>query len=112
MDEFSMQHEHKGNVTVVTISGRVDSYTAPTMEAELIKIIPADKKVVLDLKDLAFLSSAGVRAVVRALKTARKSRGDVKLASIPGHIAEILKTVGILELVRSYPSVDEAIASF
>jgi len=112
MDTFSMQHEHKGDVTILSISGRVDSATSKTMDAELAKLIPTDKKVVLDLKDVEFLSSAGVRAIVKALKTAKKSRGGLKLASIPDHIAEILQTLGMMELMEAYPSVEEATASF
>ena len=112
MDEFSIQHERKGNVTVVNISGRVDSDTAPTMDAELTKLISTAKKLVIDLKDVTFLSSAGVRAIIKALKSAKKSRGQVRLASIPDHIDEILQTLGIMELVHEYPTVEEAVASF
>jgi len=112
MDTFSMQQEHKGDVTILAISGRVDSATAKTMDAELTKLIPTDKKIVLDLKDIEFISSAGVRAIVKALKTAKKSRGGLKLASIPGHINEVLQMLGMMELMEAYPSADEAIASF
>ena len=112
MDEFSMQHEQNGNAMVVTISGRVDSATAGTMDTELNKLISANKRVVLDLKKLEFLSSAGVRAIISGLKTAKKSRHTVKLASIPDHIAEILKTLGVMELMQVHPSVEEAIAGF
>jgi len=112
MDEFSMQHEQNGDATVVTISGRVDSATAGTMDTELNKLISANKRVVLNLKELEFLSSAGVRAIISGLKTAKKSRHTVKLAAIPDHIAEILKTLGVMELMQAHPSVEEAIASF
>jgi anti-anti-sigma factor len=112
MDDFSMQHENSGNVTVVTISGRVDSATAVTMDTELTELIPASRKMVLDLKDVEFLSSAGVRAIVKALKTAKKSNHKIKLASIPGHIAEVLQTVGLMEIMQVYPTLEEAVASY
>jgi len=112
MDGFSITSERKEDITIVTVSGRVDSATSKTMDAELEKLIPTDKKVVLNLKNVEFLSSAGVRAIVKALKTAKKTRGSLKLASIPDHIAEILQTLGMMELMEAYPSVEEAIASF
>lgn len=112
MNIFSMQHERNGDVTILAITGRVDSATSKTIDAELTKLIPAEKKVVLDLKDVEFLSSAGVRAIVKALKTAKKSRGGLKVASIPDHIAEVLQTLGMMELMETYPSADEAVASF
>ena len=112
MSDFSMQQEHKGDVTVFSISGRVDSDTTPAMDAELEKLVSKEKKVVLDLKDVEFLSSAGVRAIVKALKTAKKSRSNLKLAAIPDHIAEVLQMLGMMELMQTYPSLEEAIASF
>lgn len=112
MDYFSIKHELNGNTTIITISGRVDSATSATMDMELAKLIPENKRVVLDLKDVEFLSSAGVRAIVKALKTAKKSNHQVKLASIPGHIAEVMQTMGLMELMQVYPSLEEALASF
>ena len=112
MDNFSIQHEQSGNVTVVAISGRVDSATAPTMNTELDKLIHANKKVVIDLQNVEFLSSAGVRGIVNALKAAKKSNHKITLAAIPDHIAEIMQTMGLMELMQVHPTVEEAIASF
>ncbi len=83
MDDFSVKSERKGNVTVVAISGRVDSVTAAAMDAELANIVRENNKMVLDLKDVSYLSSAGVRAIVRVLHGAKKSGGGVKLAVCP-----------------------------
>lgn len=112
MSDFSMQHEHNGNATVLSISGRVDSATAGTMDAELEKLISANKWLVVDLKNVEFLSSAGVRTLVQAMKTAKKSGHKIKLAAIPDHIAEVMKTLGMMEIMQIYPSVEEAIVSF
>lgn len=112
MDTFSIQHEQNGNATVVIISGRVDSATAGAMDAELDKLIDANRRVVLDFKNVEFLSSAGVRAIVKAMKTAKRSRHIVKLAAVPDHIADMMKTLGMMEIMQVYPSVAEAIISF
>lgn len=112
MDDFSMHHEQNGGATVVVISGRVDSSAAPTMDGELDKLISANRWVVLDLKHVQFLSSAGVRAIIKALKTAKKSNHKVKLAAIPDHIANVMQMLGMMEIAQVYPSVAEAIISF
>lgn len=112
MDDFSMQHERQGKATVLTLTGKVDSQTAPALDAELSKLISSDKRVVISLKELTFLSSAGVRAIIQAVKTAKKARGEVKLAEVPGHTADILNTVGIMEIVQAYPTIADAVASF
>lgn len=112
MDDFSINRELNGSVAVVIVSGRVDSVTAAKLDAELSKIVNENKKIVLDLKDVGYMSSAGVRAIVRALQSAQKSAGGVKLASVRAQVVRVLQTVGMMEMLQSYPSVEEAIASF
>ncbi|HEY5730553.1 MAG TPA: STAS domain-containing protein [Anaerolineales bacterium] len=112
MDDFSVKHELNGNVAVVTVSGRVDSFTASMLDTELAKIVRENKQLVLDLKEVVYMSSAGVRAIVRTLQTAQKSNGGVSLACVTESVETVLRTVGMLELLKVYPSVDEAVASF
>jgi anti-sigma B factor antagonist len=112
MSNFFMRHEQNGNATVVSISGKVDSATAGAMDMELEKLISANKWVVLDFKNIEFLSSAGVRALVKATKTAKKAGHKVRLAAIPDHIADVMKTLGLMEIMQVYPSVEEALVSF
>ena len=112
MEEFSIKSERNGDILVAAITGRIDSVTAATLDKELEKIVHANKKVVLDLKGVAYLSSAGVRAIVKMLRNEQKTGGDVKLANMPRVVEDVLETVGMMELVQTYPSVDEAIASF
>ena len=112
MDEFSIKSTLNGKVAIITVAGRVDSATAPTMDAELEKILGENKKIVLDLKDVEYMSSAAVRAIVKALRHAHKRGGGLKLARPSDPILEILGTIGMMEVVQVYPSVDEAVASF
>jgi anti-sigma B factor antagonist len=112
MDDFSISWELNGNVVVVTLSGRVDSVTAAKLDAELLKIVNENKKIVMDLKDVVYMSSAGVRAIARALQSVQKSEGGVKLVGIRKPVVRVLQTIGLTEVLKSYPSVEEAVASF
>ncbi len=112
MDNFSAKSEQNGNVAVVTISGRVDSVNATALDDELGTALRANKKLVLDLKDVTYLSSAGVRAILKTSQNAQKSEGGVALACLPPRVMEVLENVGMMEVLRSYPSVQEAVASF
>jgi anti-sigma B factor antagonist len=76
------------------------------------KIVHGNKKVVLDLKGIVHLSSAGGRAIVKMLHNEQKSGGNIKLACMPEVVVEVLETVGMMELVQSYKNVEDAIASF
>ena len=112
MEDFSVNTERNGKVTVVSVAGRIDSVTAATLDEELGKIVNDNKMLVLDLQDVVYLSSAGVRSVVRVSKSAQNSGGGVKLARVPEHVAEVLHTVGVMHVLQAHPSVDEAVASF
>lgn len=112
MDDFSINSEHNGQVMVVSIAGRIDSFTAATLDEELGKIVHENEMLVLDLNGVVYLSSAGVRSVVRVSKSAQKSGGGVRLARLPEHVADVLHTVGVMHVLQAHPSVEEAVASF
>ena len=112
MDELSIKSERNGNTDVIIVSGRVDSVTAGTLDEELEKLVRSDNRIVLDMKDVSYLSSAGVRSIVRAAQSAEKSGGALKLARIPNQVMQVLENVGLMQMFQSYPSVDEAMASF
>lgn len=112
MEKLSIQNEARGNVAVVTVIGSVDSETSPMLDTELTKVVGANPKLVLDLKGVDYMSSAGIRAVVKAAQTSKKAGGALKLASAPESVQSILYTVGMLEKVNTYSTVNEAVASF
>jgi anti-sigma B factor antagonist len=112
MDKFSVHSDMNGDVAVVTASGRVDSETAPNLDAELVKAVGKKNKIVLDLKGVVYLSSAGLRAIVKVLQAAEAAGGGVKLASASEPVETVLRTVGMMDMLKMYPSVSEAAASF
>lgn len=112
MENLSIQTETNGSVAVMTLIGRIDSETSPTLDAELTKVVGRNVKLVLDLKGVDYMSSAGIRAVIKAAQAAEKSGGVVKLASIPEEVRSVLYTVGLTQKVGTYSTVNEAIGSF
>jgi len=112
MESFSVKSELNGDVTIVTVTGRVDSVTAATMDADLTKIVQNSKKIVIDTKDVDYISSAGIRSIVKLLQSAKKAGGGVKLANVPANVVDVLETVGMLQMLEAFPTVDEAVASF
>lgn len=112
MDDLSIKSERRGNVSVVTVSGRVDSVTAASLDMELGKMAHTNNKLVLDLNEVEYLSSAGVRAILGAMQIAQKTGGEVRLARLPNLVAEVLQTVGVMERLQAYSSVEEAVAGF
>jgi anti-sigma B factor antagonist len=101
-------------VDVVTVSGRIDSSTAPELERALHSLLDADRfRICLDLENLEYLSSAGIKILISTLKTCKRwNRGDLRLANVPPYIAEVLELAGLTPLFKIYPNLVEAVGSF
>jgi anti-anti-sigma factor len=100
-------------VSVMAVSGRVDSATAPDLEAELKKLVDSDKtQIVLDLKDVEYMSSAGLRAMVSTLKAVKRVNGDLRLAAPSPRVEEVLRLAGLTSIFSVHPSREAAVASF
>jgi anti-sigma B factor antagonist len=113
MDNLLIVTDNTQNVAIMNVKGRVDSNTAPELGNALANLLNSDKnKIVLNLEAVEYLSSAGLRALVKALKDAQKSGGDLRLAAVSQPIEVILRTVGMMQMFKMYPSEQEAIAGF
>ena len=99
--------------TVVSIAGSVDALTAPEVTNYLSKQV-ADglQHLVLDLSGVDFMSSAGLRAILSILKESRQQGGDLRVAAAQPGVDRILKMSGFTTILKAFPSVNEAVASF
>ena len=76
-------------VAVMSVTGRVDSATAPELEGKLRELVDSDKnQIVLDLKDVEYMSSAGLRAMVSTLKAVKRVNGDLRISSPSPRVEE------------------------
>lgn len=113
MSAISIETDNTKSISVMKVKGRVDSESAPEFDTALAKLLNDNRnKIVLDLQGVEFLSSAGLRAMVKALKGAQKSGGDVRLVSVSEPIEVILRTVGMMQMFKMYSSSEEAATGF
>ena len=113
MSTFSMDTDNTKSVSVMTAKGRIDSETAPEFERALLQLVNDNRsKIVVNLKGVEFLSSAGLRAMVKALKGAQSCGGDVRLVSVPEPIEGILLTVGMNQMFKQFSTTEEALIDF
>ncbi len=100
-------------VAVVSVNGRVDSATAPELEARLRALVDAQKtQIVLDLKDVEYMSSAGLRAMVSTLKAVKRVNGDLRVSSPSPRVEEVLRLAGLTSIFSIHATQEEAVASF
>ena len=111
---FSIEHKPLKRCDLFIPHGRIDSSTAPQLEEALKAALqPGRYKIVLDLTDVDFLSSAALRVLITAAKECRKSgRGDIFLASMPEKLREVFELAGLDELFQFFDSAAEAVGNF
>jgi anti-sigma B factor antagonist len=100
------------HVELITVKGRVDSVEAVRLANALESAGRRGKyKIVVDMSEVEYMSSAGFRALADAQRNSRRhQRGEVVLAGVPGRIREALELVGFTEYFQIEDSVPAALA--
>ncbi len=100
-------------VQLFEVIGRVDSNNAAELGAALDGVVDDGKNnVVLDLSGVEYMSSAGLREMVRVLKRVKRSGGDLRIASPSDRVKEVLELAGLDTIFEVYPTQVEAVGSF
>ncbi len=103
---------HK-NVDVITAVGRIDSSNANQFDDALKQLIDDGRNnIVLNMSEIQYLSSAGLRAMVSALRECKKRRGDVRIAAPSDRVLEVLDLAGLTPLFETFPDNEFAVGSF
>lgn len=110
MDVTTQQFKH---CDLLAIKGRVDSATAPKLVEALEAVINTGRyKIVIDMSELDYMSSAGFRALIATQRTCKRyNRGEVIFASVPENIYAALELAGFNSLFQSYPDVTAAVGN-
>ena len=97
---MSLNIENKfSDVNTIVLSGRLDTVTAPQLEAELEKILSDSDALVLDMANLEYISSAGLRVILKAQK-AMNTKGTMKLIHVGESIMEVFDITGFSDFLN------------
>lgn len=88
----------EGTKLTVALSGRMDTSTAPLLDAELKASLPGVEELVLDFAELSYLSSAGLRVLLSAQKTMARQGGMV-LKNVNETIMEVFEITGFVDIL-------------
>ena len=109
---IDVKTERKDDVLSIWVGGRLDGSNAAEFEADVKGAIAAgDRALVMDLADLAYVSSAGLRAILLTAKTLWDQEAEFVICSVPGSVLEILQISGFDKLITIRPDRDEALAN-
>ncbi len=106
-----LEQETRGDVLVVRPVGRLDSASSPELE-KLIneKLDAGTRRLVFDLADMDYVSSAGLRVILLAGKKLRASQGKLVLSGMRDMVREVFEMSGFLTLFQVAANVDEGVA--
>lgn len=100
---------------LVRPSGMIDSANAPELEEKLLDLIEGEtRNLVVSLREVTFISSPGLKALLAAQIRARRKvpPGEVVLSEIPPNLQEVLELVGLHHIFRFFEQDIEAVGSF
>ena len=82
----------------IAITGRLDTATAPQLEAELNQSLTGIEKLVLDFSALEYISSAGLRVLLQTQKTMNK-QGEMNIRNVNETINDIFEVTGFVDIL-------------
>lgn len=95
---MEIQREQNGGELDLTLSGRLDTATAPRLEAELKRSLDGVERLVLDLGALEYMSSAGLRVLLAAQKVMNR-QGEMIVRKVNETIMEVFEVTGFVDIL-------------
>ena len=107
--EFS--REKHGELTLVTVTGRMDAVTAPAFEEQCLSLMQSgEKSLVADLGGLEYISSAGLRSILSTAKKLKAAQGSLGFCNLQGIVLEVFTVSGFASMFPIHDSLDDALA--
>ncbi|MDR2598692.1 MAG: STAS domain-containing protein [Oscillospiraceae bacterium] len=90
--------QENGKITL-TLNGRLDTTTAPSLQEDIVPAIDEANEIVVDFADLTYVSSAGLRVLLMAEKMAKASDKTMILSNISEEIMEVFEMTGFANIL-------------
>jgi anti-sigma B factor antagonist len=103
----------EGAVNTFKLQGRLDSNTSQSFEKRLMDAISdGAKNVIIDFKELDYISSAGLRVILKATKTIKRQDGKIMLCSMQDYVKEVFEIAGFDSFLPIVPTPEDAFKAF
>ena len=95
---MTIEIKRNAEETIIELAGRLDTTTAPALDKTIGNDIEGTKNLVLDLKMLEYISSAGLRVLLSAQKKMQKI-GSMKLTNVCEEVMEVFEMTGFADIL-------------
>ncbi len=106
---MQMTENEMGGSAVLALDGRLDSVTAPAVEAKLVALL-ARGPVVADLAAVRYVSSAGLRVLLKAAKDAKAAGSRFSVCGMQAAVKEVFEVSGFDRVIPAFATAAEATA--
>src|SRR5258706_16179619 len=113
IDVYVEEAAQNRGVSVLRVSGYVDTTTSPDLERRLQALL-RDKRfhIVVDLSGVEYISSAGWGIFISEIREIREQGGDLKLAGMIPDVREVFDLLEFENILQAFPDPDLAVSSF
>ncbi len=103
----------QGKVSVVALKGKLDLANAARLKEEVKPLLDADRtQIHLSMKDVDFINSSGLGALVSLMKEIRVHKGRLTLSDLAPYVNEIFEITQLSHVFEIYDTVDAALSSY
>ena len=95
---MNMEMKRNAEETTIEIEGRLDTTTAPVLDKAINEDMDGTKELILDLKGLEYISSAGLRVLLSAQKKMQKI-GSMKVVNVCETVMEVFEMTGFADIL-------------
>jgi anti-sigma B factor antagonist len=107
---MDISEDRKADAVILALSGKLDATTAKTFEDRILGVINSGtQRLVVDLSQLDYVSSSGLRVFILAAKRLQTVGGRIVLCSMKDHVRQVFDLAGFSSMLSIYGSREEAI---
>jgi anti-anti-sigma factor len=107
-----ISEDRRADLVILALSGKLDAMTAKSFEEKIIGVINSGtQRLVVDLAQLDFVSSSGLRVFFLAARRLQSTDGKIVLCCMNDHVRHVFDLAGFSTFLSVYSSRDEAIES-
>ena len=113
MSDFKISQRVAKNVNVLELKGYLDAHTAPKLEEAFEDLLRSQRyNIVVNFKDLSYISSAGLGVFMAFIEDVRQKKGDIKLTNMSSKVYNVFDLLGFPLLYEIFKDEKEAINKF
>jgi anti-sigma B factor antagonist len=99
------------NATIVELIGEVSYNTAPAVEAQVLPLAQPQAKLVLDMTQVSYMSSAGLRMLLALYRQVTANQGQIVLVGLIEEIQDAMSVTGFLDFFTSCDTLDAGLSA-